>query len=103
MLEDSVFELAPLEQTTSEALQQSEIRYRRLFESSPVALWDENFSAVKRYIDNLHSNGIEDFESYFNEHPGAVAECARLVKVKGVNPSALNLSKPKAKRHCLEV
>ncbi len=91
MLEDSVFELAPLEQTASEALQQSEVRYRRLFESSPVALWDEDFSAVKRYIDGLRSNGVEDFESYFNEHPGAVSECVRLVKVNGVNPSALKL------------
>ncbi len=91
MLEDSVFELEPLEQTASEALQQSETRYRRLFENSPVALWDEDFSAVKRYIDGLRSDGVEDFESYFNGHPGAVAECARLVKVSGVNPSALKL------------
>ncbi|MCP4677314.1 MAG: PAS domain S-box protein, partial [Deltaproteobacteria bacterium] len=34
-----------------EALQESEKRYRKLFEDSPVSLWEEDFSAVKSYAD----------------------------------------------------
>jgi PAS domain-containing protein len=56
-----IFELRSLEQIAAEALQQSEIRYRRLFESSPVALYDEDLSAVRRFVDDLRSAGVEDF------------------------------------------
>jgi two-component system, cell cycle sensor histidine kinase and response regulator CckA len=74
-----------------DALRQSEDRYRSLFENSPVALWEEDFSAVKRFVDDLHAKGIGDFDAYFAEHPEAVAECASLVKILDVNQSSLRL------------
>jgi two-component system, cell cycle sensor histidine kinase and response regulator CckA len=91
MPEDTVFELTPPELTKTDALRQSESRYRKLFDTSPVALWDEDFSAVKRHIDELRAAGIRNFETHFAEHPEAVAECAHLVRVRNVNASALKL------------
>ena len=35
------------------ALRASEQRYRILFEESPVPLWEEDFSCIKKYIDSL--------------------------------------------------
>lgn len=74
-----------------EALHQSEERYRTLFEHSPVALWEEDLSAVKIYLDQLHAEGIKDFSAYFERHPEAVAHCATLIKVIDVNQAALKL------------
>lgn len=83
--------LEKLESAAVEALQQSERRYRSLFENSPVAIWEEDFSAVKTHIEALRTQGVEDFESYFKGNPKAVAECAGLVKILDVNLTALRL------------
>src|SRR5678815_5500510 len=65
---------------SDEAVRASEQRYRELFEQSPVSLWEEDFSAVKTYIDDLCAAGVSDVSSYLAEHPEAVLRCAQLVK-----------------------
>jgi PAS domain S-box-containing protein len=80
-----------------EALRRSEERYRGLFQDCPIALWEEDFSAVKRRIEDLRRSGVEDFEAYFQAHPEAVKECARLVKLIDVNKAALELYGGRAK------
>ncbi len=72
-------------------LEKSEASYRNLFRDSPVSLWHEDFSEVKAYIDDLCQKGITDFREYFEEDPGAVSECSRLVKVIDVNNETLRL------------
>ena len=72
-------------------LAESEVRYRRLFESSPISLWEEDFSEVKRYFDELRGRGINDLRTYFIEHPEDVAKCASIVKVIDVNEATLEL------------
>jgi PAS domain-containing protein len=73
------------------ALRESEIRYHSLFEYSPVALWEEDFSEVKKYIDGLRAKGVADLRAYLDEHPDEVMHCFRLIKVHDVNQAALNL------------
>ncbi|MGB7060853.1 MAG: PAS domain S-box protein [Candidatus Zixiibacteriota bacterium] len=80
-----------------EALQKSEDRYRSLFEDSPISLWEEDFSQVKKYIDRLRDSGTKDFRRYFETHPKAVAKCASLVKVIDVNKASLRLYKARNK------
>lgn len=83
---------AELERKRAEgALQESEARYHSLFEESPIAMAEEDFSEVKKHIDDLRDGGIKDFETYFTAHPEAVANCATLVKVKDVNTAMLAL------------
>jgi len=74
-----------------EAYRESEKRYRGLFEDSPISLWEEDFSEVKRHIDYLRSLGVKNFRRYFNSHPEDVARCARMVRVVDVNKATLNL------------
>jgi len=73
------------------ALQADEARYRLIFNSMPVGLWEQDFSAVKQALDDLKDKGIVDFEAYFNEHPEAVVELANKVKVSQINPAAAKL------------
>jgi PAS domain S-box-containing protein len=89
-------------ETLGEALPQSERRYRSLFENSPVALWEEDFSDVKRHIDGLRADGVRDFRDWFHEHPEDVAHCLRLVKVLDVNLEALRLFEAEKKELLLE-
>ena len=72
-------------------LAESEERYRRLFESAPVSLWEEDFSEVKKFLDDLRKAGVTDLNSYFLKHPEDVSNCARMVKVLNVNETTLKL------------
>ncbi len=82
---------------TSEALQDSEERFRGLFENLPVAIWESDFSDVKTYVDDLRSTGVRDIRTYFDEHPEAFADCVTMVKIVDVNRAALELYKAKTK------
>jgi len=66
-------------------------RYRALFEYSPTSLWEEDFSAVKTYIDGLRDKGIQDFRVYFNDHPEELSHCTGMIKILDVNEATLNL------------
>ena len=87
----SVIELALHKHEMARKVKESEERYHSLFEDSPVSLWEEDFSAVKAYIDDLRASGVEDFRTYFEDHPQSVVECASLVKVVEVNQATLDL------------
>ncbi len=70
----------------------SEENFRTLYENAPISIWEEDFSAVKNYIDELREqNGVSDFRAYFDEHPEALSQCAELVKVVDVNQATLRL------------
>ncbi|MFQ5820141.1 MAG: PAS domain S-box protein [Candidatus Heimdallarchaeota archaeon] len=85
-----------------EALRASEERYRSLFEESPISLWEEDFSAIKQYIDNLRDKGVKDFRIYFEKHPEAVAQCAALAKVVDVNKMTLEMYEARNKEELLK-
>ncbi|MDW8227658.1 MAG: PAS domain S-box protein, partial [Anaerolineales bacterium] len=74
-----------------EALRASEARYRGLFENSPVSLWEEDFSEVKKRLDALRQEGIQDFATYLDAHPDFVRECAALARIRDVNRATLRL------------
>lgn len=71
---------------------EGEVAYRSLFQNSPVALWEEDFSGVRVYIDRLRQNGIGDLHAYFDAHPEALQHCAGLVRVTQVNNAAVALA-----------
>jgi PAS domain S-box-containing protein len=74
-----------------EALRESEIRYRGLFENSPVSLWEEDFSAVKRHLEKLRQSGVTDFRAFFTDHPDTVLELVSEIKVVDVNAATVAL------------
>ena len=82
---------------TEDKLQNSEKRYRALFEDSPVPLLEEDFSAVKKYIDELKKSGVKDFRNYFESHPEATKLCIDLVQIVDVNKSAIKWNKRSSK------
>jgi len=86
----------------SEALQISEQRYRELFEDSPVSLWEEDFSDIRKHIDRLRDSGITDFMSYFKNHTEAVRKCAEMAKIVDINRATLEMFQAESKKELLE-
>ena len=74
-----------------EAMRESEERHRELFELSPIGIWEEDYSAVKRMIDHLREEGVRDFRRYFREHPKALRQMAKAIKIIDVNPALLDI------------
>jgi len=73
------------------ALRESEMRYRTLWEASPISLWEEDFSQVKVRLDELKASGVKDVRTYLLEHLDEVKQLASMVRVLKVNPSTLRL------------
>jgi len=71
--------------------QTSEARYRSLFTYSPVALLEQDFSAVKRRLVELQTQGVQNFEAYFADRPQAVTECLPLIRITDANDAAVRL------------
>ena len=82
---------------SEDALRESEKRYHDLFEDSPIALREEDYSEVKKYLDHLKQQGVTDFQQYFEAHPESVFDCAAKVKVVDVNKAALKMYRADSK------
>jgi len=83
-------------------LQESEHRYRMVFENSPVSIWEEDFSGIKLFFDQLRAEGVNNLEEYLDQHPEQVNECAARVKVINVNQATLALHGAKDRQELLE-
>ena len=64
---------------------------RGLFEHSPVSLWVEDFSAVKRLLDDARAAGISDFRVFTDVHPEFVERCMQEIHVIDVNQHTLEM------------
>ncbi|MBI5165204.1 MAG: two-component sensor histidine kinase [Magnetospirillum sp.] len=82
------------------ALQDSEARYRDLFTGSPVALWEEDFSAVKEALDGLRPT-VSDLDAHLDAAPETVARLAAQVRILDVNEATLALHRANSKQDLL--
>ena len=80
-------------------LRESEQRYRSLFEHSPISLWEEDFSSLKRHVDELRNSGIQDLETYLTNQPKAGSFYASKIRVLDVNRATLHLFEAASKEH----
>ncbi|HCM26343.1 MAG TPA: hypothetical protein DIC34_07355 [Treponema sp.] len=72
------------------ALTESRARLWSAFDDSPISLWEEDFSEVKRRIDEERRRGVTDWPAYFGSAE-RVKEYRRLIKIIDVNRSTLAL------------
>jgi signal transduction histidine kinase len=84
-----------------ETTRHSQERYRDLFDNSPISIWEQDFSDVKTYLDQLPSGGVNDLGRYFEQHPSEVRKCIKLVKVTEVNQASLALYQASNKEELL--
>jgi PAS domain-containing protein len=78
-------------ETARRHLAASEKYARGLFEHSPVSLWVEDFSTIKRLLDEVRDRGIVDFRVFTDVHPEFVTRCMSEIRVIDVNRHTLEL------------
>jgi diguanylate cyclase (GGDEF)-like protein len=78
-------------ETARRRLAASEKYARGLFEHSPVSLWVEDFSAIKRLLDEVRDRGITDFRTFTDVHPEFVTRCLSELRVLDVNRHTIDL------------
>ncbi len=74
-----------------DAAEQSEARYRLLFQSAPVPMVERDASVLKRHLDSLCASGINDLDAYLKTHPEEIGRCMDLIKTADCNDAFLEL------------
>ena len=82
-------------------LAESEERYRSIFNTTPVSIWQEDFTGVKAALDELKKEGISDLRTYFEENPDFLQKCVALIKVRDVNEETLKMFNAQKKEDIL--
>ncbi len=88
-------------QRAERAVFQSETRYRKIFHTAPVALWELDLSGIRTTIEYWRLQGIRDLRSYLEANPEAVRETAALMRPLNVNDSALKIFEAKTRDELL--
>lgn len=93
----AIVEDITIKKTTEKIIKKSETRFKSLFDDSPLPLREEDFSEVKKYLEQkkLIHKSTETVLEYFNQNPNDVDECHSLIKVINANKACLKLYKVK--------
>ncbi len=86
-------------------LKQGEANFKNLFNYAPVALLEEDFSDLKKYLDALAvANGLhskKEMNRYLKNHPGAIQKCISLIRLLDANIEAIHLFEAESKESIL--
>ena len=83
-------------------MRKTEERYKNLFERSPIAIWEQDFSAVGAWLDGLRDAGVIDLGVYLAAHPKEAEVGMMLVRTLSVNPAGLDLIGARSLEEILE-
>ncbi|SSC65697.1 sensor domain-containing diguanylate cyclase [Ciceribacter selenitireducens] len=62
-----------------------------IFELAPIAMWIEDFSAVKAQFDAWRAEGVTDLRAFLKQDRTRVAECSSKIRILQVNRKTLDL------------
>lgn len=65
--------------------------FESLFEYAPISLWEQDYSGIKIFLDELRASGVSDLAHYLEEHPDEIDKSLQLIKVKRVNRETLHM------------
>jgi len=87
---------------TQAAIVQSEQRYKMIFDTVPISIWEEDLSNVKAKVEELKAQGVTDFRRYLDENPEVVHDAMNMIKILDVNAATLKLYGAHSKRELCE-
>lgn len=97
------FILAQKVEERTKELKLSNMQYQSLFNLAPVALWETDFSDVKKYIKSFGISSSEEVNKIAKEKKDFTIECVRRINFINLNKSALELFKIESKDEILEI
>ncbi|HEU5197318.1 MAG TPA: PAS domain-containing protein [Methylomirabilota bacterium] len=83
------------------SLRESEARYRSIFDSTGVSIWEQDFSRAKAALDELRAEGVRNFRAYFAAHGDVVRRLDSLVRVVDVNETTVRMFGARSKAELL--
>ncbi|MBI9045567.1 MAG: PAS domain S-box protein [Anaerolineaceae bacterium] len=83
------------------ATQESEKKYRRIFNTVGVPIMEEDFSEIKFIINQLKEQGVKDMRAYLDANPEMINTLGGMIQTKDVNQAAIRLFKAKSKEELL--
>jgi PAS domain S-box-containing protein len=78
---------------------ESVIKYRSLFEESPVSLFEEDISELVKLLNAKKKQGVFDLKQYIDSNPQFVYECLSKIKILKANKAALRIYSAKSVEH----
>ncbi len=84
-------------QQAEQQLRASETRYRNLFEQSPIAIIEQDYSGVCDWFENLRSQNITDLSGHLDQNPDELAQMLRSVSIVDTNRETLRLVRATSK------
>lgn len=95
----SIIEDITLQKESEDAIKKVENRFKSLFDDSPIALWEEDFSELKKHLErhNLIGKTVNEVNLFLQQNPDFVSCCISLVKIININNECLILHHPKTK------
>ncbi|WP_462160018.1 diguanylate cyclase [Pseudoalteromonas sp. GB56] len=78
-----------------EALNNERKRFEQLYNSSDVAIFDKDFSAVLTLFQALRDDDVTDFKTFFHDNPSVIDEMLEKVIVNQINAATLELFEAK--------
>jgi diguanylate cyclase (GGDEF)-like protein len=73
------------------AAEESEQRYRLLFQSAPIAMMERDASQLKAHLEQLRQSGVSNLSHYLRQHPEEVPHCMSLIKTVDCNDAFCEL------------
>jgi PAS domain S-box-containing protein len=84
-------ELRRINEQYTRELEESNARYKSLFDDSPISLWEEDFSSLKMLLDELTASGITDLRKHFLENPEALDRLCQSRNLISINQATIDL------------
>ncbi|MCW2338253.1 signal transduction histidine kinase [Sphingobium sp. B2D3A] len=78
-------------QSMNSTIERSDRRYRIVFDTLAIAIWEHDFTVVVEELKRLRENGVTDIRRYVAEHPDFVIDMRRSVRITDVNATALTM------------
>lgn len=79
-----------------------DISYQDIYESVPVSIWVEDWSAAKTYTDDLKRRGVADMRAYFIAHPEQLKYLANMIDVYDINWTSVTLYRAPSKQALID-
>jgi len=74
------------------SLKQEQERFELIFENSPVAIWEEDLSALIRLREDLKKRTVTNLRKYLLEHPDLIRQTYQEIKILNINRAALQVT-----------
>ncbi len=75
--------------------------FHDVYQHSPVSLWIEDYSLIRRQLDEIRAQGVTDFSAYLDQHPHVVESCMASIEVLDVNDYTLKMFRAPTREYLL--